>query len=241
MNRRNGFTLIELLVVIAIIAILAAILFPVFASVREHARMASCLSNLRQLGTGFMLYVDDNNGRYPSYSCYVNTPMLRNGLSAPPIQLPSAYSDFAGAPYNVNGGYQAHPEWGQIWRYVKNKGVFLCPTDKNIAPRNKDAYHGKDYALSYAMNSWLGLVRLESQRFKVNSKVMLLIHQSRDNINDAKFSMWSNNVDAPSKIHYDGTTLLYTDYHAKWVSYTQLRKAQDTDKLWQPIDGWARL
>src|SRR2546430_10956593 len=57
--RRHAFTLIELLVVIAIIAILAAILFPVFAKAREKARQASCLSNLKQLGMGAMIYQQD--------------------------------------------------------------------------------------------------------------------------------------------------------------------------------------
>src|SRR5579875_1263967 len=56
---RRGFTLIELLVVIAIIAILAAILFPVFAQAREKARQISCLSNLKQIGTGISMYVQD--------------------------------------------------------------------------------------------------------------------------------------------------------------------------------------
>ena len=56
---KKGFTLIELLVVIAIIAILAAILFPVFAQAREKARQTSCLSNLKQIGTATMLYADD--------------------------------------------------------------------------------------------------------------------------------------------------------------------------------------
>src|ERR1035438_8078601 len=63
--RKRGFTLIELLVVIAIIAILAAILFPVFAKAREKARAASCLSNCKQLGLAMMQYVQDFDEAYP--------------------------------------------------------------------------------------------------------------------------------------------------------------------------------
>ncbi len=64
---RRAFTLIELLVVIAIIAILAAILFPVFARARENARRASCQSNLKQIGLGVLQYKQDYDERYPSY------------------------------------------------------------------------------------------------------------------------------------------------------------------------------
>src|SRR4028119_1740562 len=64
-SRRKGFTLIELLVVIAIIAILAAILFPVFARARESARRASCQSNLKQIGLGVMQYAQDYDEQYP--------------------------------------------------------------------------------------------------------------------------------------------------------------------------------
>ena len=65
-DRRRGFTLIELLVVIAIIAILAAILFPVFAKAREKARQASCQSNEKQLGLAFLQYVQDNDEKFPA-------------------------------------------------------------------------------------------------------------------------------------------------------------------------------
>ncbi len=66
MSRRTGFTLIELLVVIAIIAILAAILFPVFAKAREKARQTACLNNQKQLGLAFMMYAQDYDEMFPS-------------------------------------------------------------------------------------------------------------------------------------------------------------------------------
>ncbi len=101
-GRRRAFTLIELLVVIAIIAILAAILFPVFAQAREAARKTSCLSNLKQLGTGVGMYTQDNDENLPC-NWYV-------GL-------------WASAP---NGPYK----WmDAIYPYVKNEGVFTCPSD----------------------------------------------------------------------------------------------------------------
>src|ERR1700737_4207880 len=71
-NPRTGFTLIELLVVIAIIAILAAILFPVFAQARESARMTSCVSNMRQLGTALRMYSQDYDETHPAIR-YVDT------------------------------------------------------------------------------------------------------------------------------------------------------------------------
>ena len=65
-RRAPGFTLIELLVVIAIIAILAAILFPVFAQARESARQSTCLSNIKQIGISMAMYIQDYDGTYPS-------------------------------------------------------------------------------------------------------------------------------------------------------------------------------
>jgi len=79
MNTRKGFTLIELLVVIAIIAILAAILFPVFAKVREKARQASCASNEKQLGLAVLQYEQDNDEKFPAVFDQGRTPNINWG------------------------------------------------------------------------------------------------------------------------------------------------------------------
>jgi prepilin-type N-terminal cleavage/methylation domain-containing protein/prepilin-type processing-associated H-X9-DG protein len=83
LHRTKGFTLIELLVVIAIIAILAAILFPVFAQAREKARATSCLSNAKQLGTAVMMYAQDYDELYPM-GCDNNWWALGWGMTTQP-------------------------------------------------------------------------------------------------------------------------------------------------------------
>ncbi|MEO6907138.1 MAG: DUF1559 domain-containing protein [Abditibacteriaceae bacterium] len=100
-KRKGGaFTLIELLVVIAIIAILAAILFPVFARARENARRASCMSNMKQLGLGLFMYSQDYDEKLPSGS-------LLGGF---------------GQLYGMGWA-------GELYPYVKNAQVFRCPSD----------------------------------------------------------------------------------------------------------------
>ncbi len=84
-SKRFAFTLIELLVVIAIIAILAAILFPVFARARENARRSSCQSNLKQIGLGVMQYIQDYDEKYPFTGFYVK------GLYYPRPRNPGNY------------------------------------------------------------------------------------------------------------------------------------------------------
>src|SRR5687768_14565700 len=117
MSQKRAFTLIELLVVIAIIAILAAILFPVFAQAREKARAISCLSNMKQIGTAMIMYsqdYDENLATMTSFCDRVANPLNPNdapGGSAGPGRRPMWQ-------------WKIHP-------YLKNWQVYSCPSDGN--------------------------------------------------------------------------------------------------------------
>src|SRR5215472_767833 len=101
--KRNGFTLIELLIVIAIIAILAAILFPVFAQVREKARQTACLSNLRQIGMATRMYMQDYDDRFPQTKRTSAQPQIEDADGS--IEEPDNGSIFAKIlSYTGHGG-----------------------------------------------------------------------------------------------------------------------------------------
>src|SRR6058998_246498 len=107
-TRTRAFTLIELLVVIAIIAILAAILFPVFAQAREKARQISCISNIKQVGLAFIMYDQDYDETFPSPVAFSS----QGGGCAPQLDW-----------WHLNGG------WAILtYPYIKNGGIFHCPS-----------------------------------------------------------------------------------------------------------------
>ena len=117
---RFGFTLIELLVVIAIIALLAAILFPAFARARENARRASCQSNLKQLGIGFQMYLQDYDEKYPIGLVQEQG----NAAVGYPGWGPNCVS------YQGNYYYDFGLGWGgQVYPYIKSSQIFECPDD----------------------------------------------------------------------------------------------------------------
>lgn len=150
-RRRSGFTLIELLVVIAIIAILAAILFPVFARAREAARRSTCQSNLKQCAQALKMYCDDFDNTLPSSWLVVNpTGTTTNAMT------PDSYKAFGCTL--CAGGANAFPTpgarvtWSEMmYDNLRNKDIMWCPSDSqdHLAANAEVSYWFK-YAMDYA-------------------------------------------------------------------------------------------
>jgi prepilin-type N-terminal cleavage/methylation domain-containing protein/prepilin-type processing-associated H-X9-DG protein len=164
---RNGFTLIELLVVIAIIAILAAILFPVFAQAREAARKASCQSNLRQLGTALSMYVQDHEGYFPLH-----------------YTLPPTYTSGGYWFGTLNAGVVDKTQ-GMLYPYTKNHQIQLCPSFAG-----KFAYNGATGGYGY---NWIYLASNTAQfRYGDYPVSEAEINRPADCIAFADVATWKN-------------------------------------------------
>ena len=157
-RKDSAFTLIELLVVIAIIAILASILFPVFAQAREKARQATCQSNEKQLGTAFLMYASDYDGAFPAPITNYGAPKGKNVL--PPTWI-------TGDPANPTlSGFDK----GGIFPYVKQRGnggaanVFACPDATSASAGGPVGYSsppGQNYVMNqYLQMGWGGLYNI---------------------------------------------------------------------------------
>jgi prepilin-type N-terminal cleavage/methylation domain-containing protein/prepilin-type processing-associated H-X9-DG protein len=194
---RKGFTLIELLVVIAIIAILAAILFPVFARAREKARQTSCLSNMKQLGLGLMMYAEDFDEMLPGWRaqghCDTDDVFIWKHV---------------------------------IYPYVNNHQIYICPSSRWTSFNTCGNYHPAANAMhlpsSYGMNCVLG--RGLPQGSCPLSKILrpaevIALGEANHNLfrplhhDDPNDHSCGTNWPA---VHNDGLNVTYTDGHAKW-------------------------
>jgi prepilin-type N-terminal cleavage/methylation domain-containing protein len=135
-DKRSGFTLIELLVAIATIAILAGMLLPVLGRAKNKAQRTACFSNLRQLGLGWQIYHQENNG-FLAEAYSTNNPNAW------------VFGDMRSANDAVNEDLLRQ---GKLYPYVRDLNVYHCPTDKGAS------YAGKTFASlrSYSMNSFMG-------------------------------------------------------------------------------------
>ncbi|MES2464060.1 MAG: DUF1559 domain-containing protein [Armatimonadota bacterium] len=227
-NRTSAFTLIELLVVIAIIAILAAILFPVFAQAREKARQTACVSNLKQVGTGLMMYAQDYDETLPVYN--------------------DGVFDFANpAVYNVTPNF-----FGSPMPYIKNSGVFGCPSapdleaavpsaaNQAVTPLSRSSFVGNAVVIGRTLASIPAPADIIYAQELFNARgtafmrplcTATLAQKQTSPDGNYVYRWWfyprdTNNVNSAinyTNIHMGGGNLLYSDGHAKWKKSPSMR------------------
>ena len=236
---RSAFTLIELLVVIAIIAILAAILFPVFARARENARRSSCQSNMKQIGLGIAQYLQDYDSVYPL-----------------------VFEDRNGSGGVTPGS--GEPGWAVLLQpYVKSYQVFRCPSDSsNSIGTMADPGGLPGNGFSYAYNRMLAF---DVDPANVNLTIPAVVNEAALTYVSNTISVFENNgkvstsgasgggactgggiptaagpgclrVDAGvgtgvAQRHLEGSNFAFCDGHVKWI------KGKDDDEPWKVYNG----
>jgi len=203
---RRGFTLVELLVVIAIIAILAAIIFPVFARAREKARQATCASNLKQIGHAMLMYADDYDDMMPISH-----------------QVADETADFAGPNGVYNWIACVHP-------YTKSWKIFSCPSAAPPLPCACSPPPSADSIRSYLANNVLlsGGWRFGPRSLAVvpNPSEIILCHEGPRLARCAAarpylrwggfYNGWLRAGCDFDLLHNEGGNLLFCDGHVKW-------------------------
>ena len=245
---RKGFTLIELLVVIAIIAILAAILFPVFSAVRARARTATCQSNMLQISKALMSYVSDWWDTFPTNRTF-------GGTLKPEIRLTTL--DPNGNP--VVDPTNCGPNWVEgLYKYTDPASLnpadqthWTCPS-ASTAPKSATAGYGSTtYALNYNLvESGLSAVKIPGSTMLVREmdrrcgaicrpcKPLLTSDTSVDKNDKAVFLTtydggWGGSFPTNPKLHGTGSHILFIDGHVK--GFSRIMMPLDASLKW--VDG----
>jgi prepilin-type N-terminal cleavage/methylation domain-containing protein/prepilin-type processing-associated H-X9-DG protein len=221
-TRRAAFTVIELLVVIAIIAILAAILFPVFARARENARRASCQSNLKQIALGMGMYIQDYDSRYPSPYPLDESSGSKKLIVNSDKSMPSGvYNSYYVSTTYGSTTYGHYVTWMDLIQpYVKSTQIFACPsaarpTDPSYGYNmvfgsfGSDSYWYKKVADTY----WIPMLESEVQR---PSEVIMFMDSNK--ADGAGRAAPQSNVAYYERVpHLEGGNQAYADGHVKWL------------------------
>ncbi|HAZ64318.1 MAG TPA: hypothetical protein DCZ72_12015 [Armatimonadetes bacterium] len=246
-KQKRGFTLIELLVVIAIIAILAAILFPVFAKAREKARQTSCLSNMKQQGLAFMQYMQDYDGMvvYNWWEWHVDLePYIKSGqIFACPS---SGHAQPAPVQFTNYGFSDGSSRTGTFWSNTRPYGATW--------PEIYGHYGKNEEALGNFGGGWGGGLASDASVQEPANIILIgeVIAFGEDTDGDWRVgtfqnrpyfevggTTWNELWNQVAGRHTDGSNVLFFDGHAKWHK-TEWHRSRDGKLAWCPARAdWA--
>ncbi len=246
MKRSSAFTLIELLVVIAIIAILAAILFPVFAQAREKAKATACLSNGKQIGLAVLMYAEDFDGVMPIFYAYNSNPAPgQTGHKGVEVELQPycKAKDVFKCPSDIGTPYQKrdvptaksyHDAYGSSYRFSHCAYTIVCgeSTQNNADVCSGSGWSATDVSLSqFAYPAETRIIRDEIFPFFSRNYTGYEKYGYDGDYPYDYFSMW----------HPMGGTMIFADGHAKTITTSAAFDASrtSTEGMLSGDDFWA--
>ena len=214
--KKRGFTLIELLVVIAIIAILAAILFPVFARAKNMARQATCQNNLKQIGSAMLLYVQDSDYRFPAGRSWESDVTYMKLLKPYGVASQGNWSKMGTCPMDPDP--KLWPPWG-------GDDPGACYTSYGVNA-NWDLNHGQMWSMGYGLHNVITGDARKMSEVTRHTKTLFAVDAYWDyvEVEPLPKPWWyyqpkATPPDGVAPRHNNGMNVMFCDGHSKWMKH----------------------